>query len=97
MPGAWAGLRRVDLGADLSRAEHVGDRAGYKASSNQSSACGGARAGAKVAGVHGKPSVASWARARAESTTATPRHRRAGRHDRRYRVALRAGSRAMWL
>ena len=54
MPGACAGLQRVDLGADPSLAKHVGDRAGYEASSNQNSAWGGARAGAKVAGVHGK-------------------------------------------
>jgi hypothetical protein len=66
MPAAWAGLRWVDLGAAPSLAR-VGDRAGYEASSNQSSACGGARAGAKVAGAHGKPSAASRVRARAES------------------------------
>jgi hypothetical protein len=35
MPGACAGLQRIDLGADPSLAEHVGGRAGYEASELQ--------------------------------------------------------------
>jgi hypothetical protein len=67
--------QRVHIGSTSAQirppAGSVGGRAGYEASSNQSSPCGGSRAGANVVGVHGSPSAASTARARAESTTTT--------------------------
>ncbi len=54
-------------------AEHDGGRAGYKASSNQNSACGVARAGARPPGTASRAPRAG--RARAESTTTvTTRH-----------------------
>jgi hypothetical protein len=69
LPAVSAGAHWVDVRADPSPAERVGGRAGHEASSNQSSPCGGSRAGANVVGVHGSPSAASTARTRAESTT----------------------------
>jgi len=69
MSAVSAGAHGVDVRADPSPAGSVGGRAGYEASSNQSSPCGGSRAGATVVGVHGSPSAASTARAKAESTT----------------------------
>lgn len=65
-----------EVRADPSLPNVSGVVAGYEASSNQNSACGGSRAGAKVAGVDGSPSGASTARARAESTTTATTLRR---------------------
>ena len=69
MSAVSAGAHWVDVRADPSPAGSVGGRAGHEASSNQSSPCGGSRAGANVVGVHGRPCAASTARARPESTT----------------------------
>jgi hypothetical protein len=75
MSAVSAGAHWVDVRADPSPAGIVGGRTGYKASSNQSSPCGGSRASANVVGVHASASAASTARARAKSTTTaiTPR------------------------
>jgi hypothetical protein len=76
MPAVSARAHWVDVRADPSPAERVGGREGYEASSNQSSPRSGSRAGANVVGVHGSPSAASTARARAESTTTASMLRR---------------------
>jgi hypothetical protein len=96
MPAVSAGVRWVDSGADRSLPSASAVVAGY-ASSNQNAACGGSRAGAKVAGVHGSPRGASTARAMAESTTTatTLRRydgRRTGRTARRWRNTRRKSS-----
>jgi len=49
---------------------------GYEASSNQNSACGGPAQARRSSGVHGSPSGASTARAKAESTTTATTLRR---------------------
>ena len=58
-------------------------RVRYDASSNQSSVCGGARAGAKVAGSAGRPSAASTARAIAGTMTMATTERRPPHGQRR--------------
>jgi hypothetical protein len=65
-------------------AERFGDRAGYEASSNQSSACGGSRAGVKIAGVHGGPSSASTAHAMARCRCRPCSRTRRGASQRRH-------------
>jgi hypothetical protein len=76
MSAVSAGVHWVDVGADPSLPSTSAVVAGYEASSKQNSACGGSRAGAKVAGVDGSPSGASTARARVESTTTATTLRR---------------------
>jgi hypothetical protein len=60
----------VDVGADPSLPS-VSAVAQLRSVVEPELACGGSRAGAKVAGVHGRPSAASTVRAAAESKTAT--------------------------
>jgi len=76
MPAVSAGAHWVDVRADPSPAERVGGRAGYQASSNQSSPCGGS--------AQARTSACTAARAprapRAPGRTPPPRRSRCDGH-----------------